>query len=508
MNIFNLSTLFFSFSSFLLGILILWRRQDKIGQKWFLFSCAASLWSFGLSLWGSNLFDDETNLAWDRVCHLGSVLIPSTWLDFICCFLGGRSKKGTLQIMAYLVSFILSLAVISPHFFAKPVSMWPFLYYTQPGPLYHLFTVFFFASVTYGFYIIVKAYRSATGARKQQLRYLLWATGIGFTGGSLTFFPVYGIPLPQYNLFVIPLYPFIVAYGVMRYRLLDIEEVVKAAQRDKLAAIGTLVASINHEIRNPLFIVKGMAESHLTNLNEGLYRNSEDCAVQANRILEKTVEQTQRALDIMIRLSDFAKQKPNEEAKVEAIDLSETIANVLPLVQHELELDKIEFIYQIPKNFPPLLVDKRHLEEIFFNLVINASQAMKETGGRIRISAKKKSDNMQETMSHDKFLIEICIADNGPGITQENLARIFEPFYSTKDTGTGLGLYVTKQLVEKNNGEIRVTSKLGEGTIFYIIFHSKTVLKASNDRGPVFAQSSNFKNLSNFRRGNLSGFKF
>ena len=107
-----------------------------------------------------------------------------------------------------------------------------------------------------------------------------------------------------------------------------------------------------------------------------------------------------------------------------------------------------------------VMVNRRHMEEILFNLMINACHAMGEHGGEIRIKAEKVNGS-----------ISVDVEDNGPGISKENILRIFEPFYSTKcEKGSGLGLYITKQLVERNGGKITVKSKLGQGTTFRLEF--------------------------------------
>ena len=135
------------------------------------------------------------------------------------------------------------------------------------------------------------------------------------------------------------------------------------------------------------------------------------------------------------------------------------LENILPLVRHELVLDKIQLIQNIPSNLLPIRADRRHIEEILFNLIVNACQAMKEKGGRIEVSAEQY-----------KEIVKVKIDDSGPGISSEQLRRIFEPFYTTKEEGTGLGLHVVKQLIERNGGSISVKSKIGFGTVFLLEF--------------------------------------
>ena len=163
-------------------------------------------------------------------------------------------------------------------------------------------------------------------------------------------------------------------------------------------------------------------------------------------------------MEIMKRFAMFAKQGVKEETQLAEISLSETFEGVLPLIRHELELDKIQLVKKVPNDLPRIRADRRQIEEIFFNLIVNACQAMKD-GGKLTVQAEQRNGSVQ-----------VEIQDDGPGIPSEQISKIFEPFYTTKESGTGLGLYVTKQLVERNGGHIFLQSKLNQGTNFILKF--------------------------------------
>src|SRR3990167_8253756 len=111
-------------------------------------------------------------------------------------------------------------------------------------------------------------------------------------------------------------------------------------------------------------------------------------------------------------------------------------------------------IVHVPEDGISIEANRRHMEEVFLNLVLNARDAMEETGGELSLAAKEAGE-----------FVKIEIKDSGPGIPKENRDRIFDPFFTTKfQKGTGLGLYIVKQLVERNGGKISVKSKPGEGT--------------------------------------------
>jgi len=239
----------------------------------------------------------------------------------------------------------------------------------------------------------------------------------------------------------------------------------EAAQREKMAVIGTLSAGINHEICNPLGIVRGQCEAFMLNLKEGLYKDKteKELLEKAIDIMKKSIKEVDRATAVTKRLSTFA--KPIKEIKVDEIKIKDEINEVMALVGHELRLEKIEVIQEIPDDLPGIIADRKQIEEIFFNLIRNAGQAIGEEG-RITIRAKFNGNN--------KVLIEI--EDTGHGIPENKIEQIFNPFYTTKEPGkgTGLGLFIVRQVVEKNKGKISVKSKIGVGTTFTLEFLAAT----------------------------------
>ena len=148
--------------------------------------------------------------------------------------------------------------------------------------------------------------------------------------------------------------------------------------------------------------------------------------------------------------------------------ISETFSQVLNI--HEAYVEKLQekpnlgaaLIKNIPIGLPKILVDSKQIEEIFFNLIRNSAQAMDKPHGSITVEARNKDDDW----------VIVDITDTGCGITEEGLAMLFNPFYTTKgpDKGTGLGLYIVRQIIENNGGRILVKSKFGEGTTFTLEF--------------------------------------
>jgi signal transduction histidine kinase len=149
------------------------------------------------------------------------------------------------------------------------------------------------------------------------------------------------------------------------------------------------------------------------------------------------------------------------------------LEDILPLIRYELAAHSIVLTRDIPPNLPQVRADRGYLEEILFNLIVNACQALKSAGkpGEIKISAASSRPGLEKhlkTGSLESDVLTITIQDNGPGIPEEKIKDVFRPFYTTKAEGTGLGLYITQQLVEKIDGRVNVESEANKCTTFKV----------------------------------------
>lgn len=243
-----------------------------------------------------------------------------------------------------------------------------------------------------------------------------------------------------------------------------------AAQSEKMAVIGTLAAGINHEICNPLGIVRGQSEMFLLNYKDGIYDKMPEKQVldYAAGIFVKIIKETDRATGITKRLSTFA--KPNTHFQITEVSVPNEINEVLGILAHELRLENVEIQVELPSNFPKIMADRKELQEVLFNIIRNAAQAIGGSG-RIVVGGQRNGTRAM-----------ITIKDSGHGIAPDKMEKIFHPFFTTKDPGkgTGLGLFIVKQIVERNEGTIAATSKVGEGTEFTLTFRmAKSELEAA-----------------------------
>jgi len=459
MNAYNLSLLLFSFSSFFVGLLVLLKRNDEIGKLCFAFNVFVAGWSFATSWMFSNDYGYAVSLWSTRAAHFCSIFITATWLHLVFTYIDLTQKKIQIIKFVYLMSFVLALTVFTPWFISHVKPIIDFQFYTGPGPIYYFYTVEFTVIILYGFHELIQAARSQIGDKKKQIYTFTIITAIGFISGSLSFLPVFDIPLPQYNIFVTPFYPFLLAYAVMKQGVMEPDEVL-AIHKDKLALIGLISSSINHEIKNPLFLLKGYVQK--------MELSTKDPS------LPKMSEQISRMSNLVERLGEFA--KPGSGNK-EEVYLEKAIDNALFFAMQELKYQNIEVKTNIEKPLPNPIGNRGQFEEIFLNLIINAFHAMSD-GGTLTIEAKTTTSmkplgfSRGDDASHKSVMVSII--DSGHGIPKDRLKHVFEPFYTTKQgRGTGLGLHIVKTLVEQNGGKISVESEMGRGTTFKLIFQAR-----------------------------------
>jgi two-component system, NtrC family, sensor kinase len=219
-------------------------------------------------------------------------------------------------------------------------------------------------------------------------------------------------------------------------------------QSEKLSAIGQFVAGVAHELNNPLAVVIGFSDL--------LAEKETDETIRGH--LEMIGKSAHRCHKIVANLLSFAREN-RPERKVTGINF--TIEEVIELMAYDLRTSNIDLITDFQAALPPILADPHQLQQVFVNLVGNARQAIEafRPDGRIIVRTRTK----------DGF-VRVEIADNGPGITPENIRRIFEPFFTTKPVGkgTGLGLSLVFGIIQEHAGRINVESEVGHGATFVI----------------------------------------
>ncbi|HEY1717634.1 MAG TPA: HAMP domain-containing sensor histidine kinase [Verrucomicrobiae bacterium] len=226
-----------------------------------------------------------------------------------------------------------------------------------------------------------------------------------------------------------------------------------AAREGQLRSAGRLAAEFAHQIKNPLAIINNTAFSLQRSLRGG--------KVEAAQQIEIIQEEVARADKVITQIMGYAQLSEGRVEKLNVIDeLESAIAQVFPPALP----DKIKIHRDFGRSFPPLFMQRGHLSEIFVNLLQNAREALGKKGN-VLVTAK---------LDHDHS-VEISICDDGPGISPDKLARIFEAYYTTREKGTGLGLAIVKHNVELYGGRVCVESRLGQGAEFILTFPVKTL---------------------------------
>lgn len=228
-------------------------------------------------------------------------------------------------------------------------------------------------------------------------------------------------------------------------------------QTEKLASLGRLSASIAHEINNPLSGILTYTKLISRRLRTGPPGSEEVLAIlQQLSLVER---ETQRCSAIVRNLLDFARQRP---PVFQAVAVQAVLDEAVPLLANRLAIQNIQLTQQVGP-LPPVWADFGQLRQAVVNILVNACEAM-PNGGTLSVTAQEVEAPAGDGGGPARRFVELVVTDQGEGIPPEHLSRIFDPFFSTKEQGTGLGLSVVYGIVEHNGGTILVDSRPGEGT--------------------------------------------
>lgn len=226
----------------------------------------------------------------------------------------------------------------------------------------------------------------------------------------------------------------------------------KLHQAERLAHLGTMVATVSHEIKSPLGIVRSTAEI--------LAKRIHKVAPGNEHLAQIVVDETVRLNSIVVEFLDFARpQKP----LFEQCSVNPVVRKVLDFLSEELKRRRIELVTDLAPGLPENHIDQNLFYRALLNILVNSIQAMEE-GGELLVTTRLAEGNATE----------VVIKDTGKGMSREKAKKIFTPFYTDKHKGTGLGLAITKNIVESHNGEINVDSVEEAGSTFTITLPSLT----------------------------------
>ena len=216
---------------------------------------------------------------------------------------------------------------------------------------------------------------------------------------------------------------------------------------DRLSLIGRMAATMSHDIRNPLGSISGFTQ---------LFKKefAKDNNIEMCKHADIVISEVDHLTSIVKRTLQFSKPlKPS----FRVFEIKPLLVRVLELIKRDIKLKNVDLIFNIPDSLPKIKIDEHLIAQTFLNIFINSLDAM-PNGGTLDISVSKTAEGN----------IEIKVVDTGVGIPKDKIDNIFQPYYSTKPTGTGIGLAVVDNIIATHNGTITVESEIGEGTVFII----------------------------------------
>jgi signal transduction histidine kinase len=225
------------------------------------------------------------------------------------------------------------------------------------------------------------------------------------------------------------------------------------SQADKLSSIGLLAAGVAHEVNTPLAVISSYAQL----LSKQLHDDP-----QKSALMEKITRQSFRASEIVNNLLNFSRTSGTEFTEV---DINKIILDTMGLLEHQFKTSKIRVEDELAGHLPRISGNAGRLQQVFLNLFLNARDAMPQ-GGTLKV------------VTGNGDYVSVSVSDSGTGIAPEHIRRIYDPFFTTKNApqpgeskrGTGLGLSVTYGIIQEHAGKIRVESRPGAGTTFYLDF--------------------------------------
>ncbi len=254
------------------------------------------------------------------------------------------------------------------------------------------------------------------------------------------------------------------AFNEMTTQLVRVRELEERLRRaDRLAALGTMAAGIAHDIRNPLTSI--LIFSQLMSL----HHDDPDVRAKFDRVVPRELERVQAVIEDMMELARAS------TLNLEPTNLNEVLTQVLELYESQATALGIKISREFASELPFCLADRKRLHRCFSNLIANGIQAM-ASGGDLgvrtdRVPALEFPDlpaDISIEGARDGSKIRVVISDTGQGIPPDRLSRIFDPFYTTKEKGLGLGMAITHRIIDDHKGSIDVQSQVGLGSTFTI----------------------------------------
>lgn len=506
----SLSIVFLSLMMFTLG-------KTRMHYLWGIFNMTVALWA-GAFYVVTIATTPENAILWWKISYIGIILIPFTFYHFVLEFINiprfNVHKAIKLSLLYGLAVVLVVCDIVSNAIIGGVRPLFEEFYYGQPGFLHPYFFVFYVALVSYSFYLIYIGYREKkeNTIYREQTVYLVTALIIAFTGGSLNFLPIYGIDSPPISNAAVVLGAALAAYATLRYRLLNVrivtaqfltlilvifsliqlvlsestqqlifnililtvtfavgvylifsvrKEVEQREQIEKLAKDleaanarlreldrlkSEFVSIASHQLRSPLTAIKGYSSMIL----EGSFGTTGDAVKEAVR---KIFESSSLMVVSVQEFLDVSRIEQGEmKYNFEIFDLKKLVSTVVEELSQTAKSKGLALMFESKENEATVNADLGKIKQVFYNLIDNSIKYTPQ--GSITVALTKDSGK-----------VKVMIKDTGVGIELETLPKLFDKFVRSRNafhvnvSGTGLGLYVVKQMVEAHHGRVSVASE-------------------------------------------------
>jgi signal transduction histidine kinase len=407
-----------------LALLVLQQNPGGlIHRKFSQLSMALALWNIGYYL-----REMTQSSSWDFLLFMGTFSIPGSAFDFGSAYLKSERQNWVrrTRFAIYLIGLLFYLTIFMPIF---------------DWQVWNIAALFFILpTLTFALWRLKRRLDSTHHPiQKRQLQVLFYGGCIAALFSPTDLLYSLGVPIPRLGSVATVVYLYFVATGILRYHLLDLQEVM---QREQMAAIGEMSAGLAHEVRNPLATIKGAVQ----------YLDPKKFSGEEREFLEIILEETHRLNDVVARFLDYARPL-KKELTAEPID--QLVGKAVGLIRRGVSSEQV-VAFKVDVSPVALEVDRGQLGQVLINLLTNAIEAMPE-GGLVEIIGRPQGE---------RFLLSV--RDTGKGIAPEMRAKLFHPFSTSKEKGVGLGLAICRRIIEGHGGAIRVESPKEGGTLFTI----------------------------------------
>jgi len=531
-SFFAFSGLFNFIVSIFLAVLVYLKGRKILANKIFaLDAFSVAFWSFGYFIWQISTIE-STALFWSRILMVGAIFIPIFYLHFIVAFLNLIKNFKRVLYLGYSLGLFFLLSNFTSYFVKSVGRELSFPFWPNPGIFFHPFLLMFFFFICFGWYLLFKSFRKTQEViKKQQIKYLLLGTGIGFISGSTNYFLWYGIPVLPYLNILVSIYVLLTTFAILKYHLFEIRviltellvgvigllllvqamtaesftwqilglglfvlfcvfgylliksvmlEIQRRQEIEKIdKAKSEFISIASHQLRTPLTAVKG----YISMILEGTYGQ---LAEKQMRPLENVYQSNERLIRLVNDLLNLSRLDAGKiEFSPELTSLEEMVSGVVKELRINAEKKGLYMKMEKPtRPLPKIMIDQDKLRQVILNIVDNAIKYTKDGGITFEL---KKLDEQEE----------IKVSDTGEGMTEKELNSLFQMFSrATAGTqlhaeGAGLGLYVARQFVEMHGGKIWAESPgKGKGSTFIVQLPIKLDLKLIKEKTKIITKAA------------------